>query len=131
MRLESEEGERTLGLITSHFLSKRKENDKKAANRLMQAEALVKAVIEYEGLHGLVVLGDFNDVSHSPVIKTLEKKGGLSNAQNSCTENALDAKKMRYLIDHILFRGLVCESYALVDTLEHSDHPAVISRFRF
>jgi endonuclease/exonuclease/phosphatase family metal-dependent hydrolase len=131
MRLETQMGEQSLGVITSHFLSKRNENDKKAAKRLMQSEALVKAILEYSDHSSVVVLGDFNDVSYSPVIKTLEQKGQLNNAQTSCVSSTVEPKKMRYLIDHILFRGLKCEMYTLLDTLDYSDHPAVMATFTF
>lgn len=116
-------------LITSHFLSKRKDTAKKAAKRLMQARALVNAARSdsnvKDGGH-LIVLGDFNDRRASQVIKTLESELALSNAQVAC-KNVQTAKKLGKLIDHILFRGFECKAFRMIEIQEFSDHPLIIT----
>lgn len=129
LRLEDDQ---KLGVITSHFLSKRNDSAKKSAKRLMQARALVKAVNQYDAqVDKLLVLGDFNDVRHSPVIKTLERKGDLRNAQTECVNNPYPESKLRYLIDHILFEGFQCSAFVLIDTEHFSDHPMLVAHLEY
>lgn len=121
---------RQLGVATSHFLSKRNESPTKAAKRLMQAKALVVAHDSFGALDAAILLGDFNDFRSSPVLKTLEREAGMQNVLVSCESEDIKANK-RYMVDHILFRGLRCVNTYTVDTQEFSDHPLVVAEFEF
>lgn len=121
---------RQLGVATSHFLSKRKESPKKAAQRLMQAKALIKAHDSFGPLDAAILMGDFNDYRSSPVLKTMEREANMKNVLVDCQSEDIKENK-RYMIDHILFRGLSCVNVFTVDTQEFSDHPMVIAEFEF
>ena len=113
-------------LITSHFLSKRKETAKKAAKRLMQARAVVKAANSGSKTGPLIVLGDFNDRRASPVLKTMETQLSLVNSQVGC-KHVESAQKLSKLIDHILFRGFQCKTFRVIEVNEYSDHPLIVT----
>lgn len=123
------EGQR-LGVITAHFLSKRKESPKKAAKRLMQAKAIVKAHSAFGDVDALILLGDFNDFRSSPVMKTLERETNAQNVQIACGRFSSDENK-RYMVDHILFKGLRCHEAFTLDMQDFSDHPMLIAEFEF
>lgn len=121
---------RQLGVATSHFLSKRNESPQKAAKRLMQANALVTAHDSFGSVDAAILLGDFNDFRSSPVLKTIEREAGMKNVLVSCENEDIKVNK-RYMIDHILFRGLRCANVFTVDTQEFSDHLMVVAEFEF
>jgi endonuclease/exonuclease/phosphatase (EEP) superfamily protein YafD len=121
---------RRVGVVTAHFLSKRNESAKKSAKRLMQAKAIVKAHDSFENVDAVIMLGDFNDFRSSPVLKTIERETGAQNVQVSCGRYNISENK-RYMIDHILFRGLSCNYAFTLDTQTFSDHPMVIAEFEF
>ena len=121
---------RRVGVITAHFLSKRNESPKKAAKRLLQAKAVVKAHDTFDNVDAVILLGDFNDFRSSPVMKTLEGQTHTENAQRGCDRYNI-TENMRYMIDHILFRGLSCNYAFTLDTQSFSDHPMVIAEFEF
>lgn len=120
--------QQTIGVVTSHFLSKRNDSPKKARNRLKQAYALSKAVKELR-MHNdvLIVLGDFNDYRGSPVISSLMREGELQNAEVGCrnSQNGLFSKS----VDHVLFVGLSCQKYGRLNLGRFSDHDAVFAVF--
>lgn len=122
--------QRRIGVITAHFLSKRNDSPKKAAKRLMQAKAMVKAHASFEDVDAVIILGDFNDFRSSPVIKTLERETKAKNAQVACDRDSIKENK-RYMIDHILFRGLHCSHVLTIDLQSFSDHPLLIAEFKF
>lgn len=119
-----------IGFITSHFLSKRNESKKKAAKRLMQAKAIVKASKAFDDIDALVIAGDLNDWAHSAPVKTISTSLQLSNANQSCALNAAH-KSVKYMVDHILFKGLRCAKLITVDLSPYSDHPIVIAELAF
>jgi len=128
-----------LGVITSHFLSKRKDNFKKSQNRQRQAYALVKAMDFFkETSKKLIVMGDFNDEIRSPTLKILRSKYSLKTIQqchvdiNSMGPNASNRlpQKNDRRIDHILYDGLDCKSQQVIDLLKYSDHDAILGVFK-
>ena len=96
----------------------------------MQANALVTAHNAFGAVDAAILLGDFNDFRSSPVLKTIERESGLKNVLVSCENEDIKVNK-RYMIDHILFRGLRCANVFTVDTQEFSDHPMVVAEFEF
>jgi endonuclease/exonuclease/phosphatase (EEP) superfamily protein YafD len=96
----------------------------------MQANALVTAHNAFGAVDAAILLGDFNDFRSSPVLKTIERESGLKNVLVSCENEDIKVNK-RYMIDHILFRGLRCAKVFTVDTQEFSDHPMVVAEFEF
>jgi exonuclease III len=121
-----------IGVITSHFLSKRKENKKKLQNRQRQAYALVKAIDEFiDDSDSLIVLGDFNDYISSTTLAILMEKNQLLSAEvmiNKTKKNTLNNKALRR-IDHILYRNLNIKKFKIVNLLKHSDHDGVVAQF--
>ncbi|KZZ60626.1 MAG: hypothetical protein MK096_09890 [Oleiphilaceae bacterium] len=119
--------DKDVSFATAHFLSKRKESPQKASKRLMQSKGLVKGVQQFDQAR-IVVLGDFNDFRASPVLKTLEKQLELRNASVSCDSVEHKAKrKLRYMIDHVLYKGFSCQRYQSISTAPYSDHPIIIA----
>lgn len=117
----------TVGVLTSHFLSKRNDSAKKAKNRLRQAYALRKAFdVLRSNSDSVIVLGDFNDYRGSPVLTVLGR--GLLNAFSHCESDV--QHPYRASIDHILFSELTCRLSKSVDLRHHSDHRAVFAQFR-
>jgi len=123
-----------LGVITAHFLSKRKGDFKKSQNRKRQAYALVKAMDYFEKTSKkLIVMGDFNDEITSPTLKILRKKHSLKTIQDcplSFKTNASTANSYARRIDHILYSGLVCNKQQVIDLLKFSDHSAILGIFK-
>ncbi len=118
-----------VGVVTAHFLSKRNDNPKKALNRNKQAVALLKAAREMaQESDALIVLGDFNDVQRSPVLSTLESESWLANAITEC--GSRQVRRADRLIDHIMFRGLLCSRVVEFDLQSYSDHSALMAEFR-
>ena len=121
-----------IGVITSHFLSKRNENKKKFKNRHRQAYALLKAIdLFIEDSDALIVLGDFNDFIDSNVLKTLMIKNQLHSAEMMSfrMQNILPDKKALKRIDHILFRNLNLKRFEIINLKKYSDHDAVFAQF--
>jgi len=121
-------GDKRLRFITSHFLSKRNDSASKSAKRLMQAKAIVNAVKNDAPHDAWVVLGDFNDFKGSPVMDELEGGAALSNAQTIC-ESRPD--KTRWLVDHVLFKNMTCNSLQVIPMNNYSDHPMLIAELVF
>jgi len=119
---------KTVAIVTSHFLSKRNESNKKAAKRLMQAKALVSAAQQFSDYDALVIAGDLNDFTNSPVLNELRHSLSLHNAQSSCAVSQAH-KNVRYFVDHILYKGLKCKVYISESLSPYSDHPIVIAEF--
>ena len=93
----------------------------------MQSKGLVKGVQQFDQAR-IVVLGDFNDFRASPVLKTLEKQLELRNASVSCELVEHGAKrKLRYMIDHVLYKGFSCQRYQSISMAPYSDHPLIIA----
>lgn len=118
-----------VGVITSHFLSKRNENKHKALNRQKQAIALTKTIDKFrENSQQLIVLGDFNDNYKSETLKTLLQHDlqGFDVCDNF-QDKGLNNQNKRWLrhIDHILFSGFRCLAQYKVDLQKHSDHDAI------
>ena len=112
-----------LGVITSHFLSKRNNNPKKTANRQRQAVALSKAIQLFNrSSDALLVMGDFNDTTNSKTLTILRDSSKLKSVQ-------IEGENSRNRIDHILYKGLIERVTVLKDLKQHSDHHAVFSVF--
>jgi len=121
-----------IGVITSHFLSKRKENKKKSQNRQRQAYALVKAMGRFiNESDSLIVLGDFNDVIHSEPLTILMKKHHLLSAEMMINKlNSIPPNKQALQrIDHVLYRDLSIKSFDIVNLKKHSDHDGIFAQF--
>jgi len=121
-----------IGVITSHFLSKRKESKKKSQNRHRQAYALVKAIDEFiDNSDSLIVLGDFNDFIYSETLSILMKKHELvsSELMASKVNNISLNKKSLRRIDHILYRNLSIKSFDVVNLKKYSDHDGIYAKF--
>lgn len=115
----------TIGVVTSHFLSKRNDSAKKSRNRQRQANALNTVIEELARSNSIVIaLGDFNDTRGSKVIAALEKTHRLKNAEVACASGPV-----RKEIDHILFRGVSCRDYGRIGLKSYSDHKAVFAVF--
>ena len=128
-RVQGKQGETSLGVITSHFLSKRNDSSKKARNRQKQAFALVKASKRFSAKNDkLILLGDFNDYLGSPVISVLLSGAYLKPAGQHCKQGINKLGSSRSL-DHILYRGLRCIDYKRLDLKQFSDHDAIYSAF--
>ena len=129
-----EKGQRQkIGVITSHFLSKRNENQQKAENRQKQALALKQAINQFfNDTDSLLVLGDFNDYIESSTMRTL-LDSPLYSYQQCANFKKKDAemmlKKWRRNIDHILFAGMNCLSQDKIDLKTYSDHDAISGVF--
>ena len=116
-----------VGVITAHFLSKRKDNLKKSRNRQRQAHALVKAMSQFiQEVDYLIVLGDFNDFIDSKTLFILMNKYALNSAEPA----ELKTKKRRsWRIDHILYHQLKLKKFKTIDLKQYSDHDAVFASF--
>ncbi|MFT7184882.1 MAG: exonuclease III [Pseudohongiellaceae bacterium] len=121
-----------IGVITSHFLSKRKENKKKYQNRQRQAYALVKTIEKF--IHesdSLVVMGDFNDHIRSETLAILMKKHQLLSAEvmiKKANKTTLNKQALRR-IDHILYRNLRIKDFKIVNLKKYSDHDGIFAQF--
>jgi len=128
----SDESKQKIGVITSHFLSKRKEHKKKSQNRQRQAYALVKAMDKFvEESDSLIVLGDFNDFIFSETLTILMKKYQLLSSEvmiNEINNTALNKQSLRR-IDHILYRNLKVKHFKTVSLNKYSDHDGVFAQF--
>lgn len=119
-----------VAVLTSHFLSRRNDSLKKSNNRLRQANAALIALQMFDSkITKAIVLGDLNDVHRSAPIRALMEEGGLKSMVDSCppaeqSPMTLLPEPMRQ-IDHILFKGFVCQSKAYYDLGKMSDHYAV------
>ena len=112
-----------VGVITSHFLSKRNDSKAKSDNRQRQAVALVKAVNKVrKETDKLIVMGDFNDYLHTPTLVILRDQKRLLSV-------SVGARKDKVRIDHILYQGLREKQSQLVDLKTYSDHDALMSVF--
>jgi hypothetical protein len=115
-----------VGVITAHFLSKRRNSKKKDLNRQRQAKALVKAIsVLSKRSRRLVVLGDFNDTIDSPTLNLLTAKLE-KDLINDCSGKALSAYQVKKRIDHILFTGFDCVLQKSIDLKKYSDHEAIM-----
>jgi endonuclease/exonuclease/phosphatase family metal-dependent hydrolase len=121
---------RKVGFVTAHLLSKRNDSPNKSAKRMMQAHAIVKAHNSFENVDAVVLLGDFNDYRSSPVLKTLEKETQTSNVLTACERYDITENR-RYMIDHILFKGVRCKQAFTLDMQSFSDHPMLVAEFKF
>jgi len=109
-----------VGVITAHFLSKRKDNLKKSKNRQRQAYALVKVMDEFvKDVDHLIVLGDFNDFIDSKTLSTLMTKYALQSAAPPVNNSH------SWRIDHILFRQFKQKEFKIIDLMKYSDHDAI------
>lgn len=71
-----------LTLFVNHFKSKREGEEETAARRLAQAghiRTLVEEIVADNGSANIMVMGDFNDFAHSPVMEVLVGDGWLVN----------------------------------------------------
>jgi len=121
-----------IGVITSHFLSKRKENKKKYQNRHRQAYALVKAMDTFiTESDSLIVLGDFNDFIHSETLTILMKKHQLLSAEMMINKlnNIPPSKQTLQRIDHILYQNLKVKKINIIDLKKYSDHDGIFAQF--
>lgn len=78
-----------------------------------------------------IVLGDFNDVGGSKVVKKLEKLG-LRDAwwEGGCGYGATIQKPLPYRIDHIMYSsGIVLRKIEVVSSRGLSDHDALYAEF--
>ena len=129
---DSGNGTKKIGVITAHFLSKRKENKKKSQNRQRQAYALVKAMDKFiDDSDSLIVLGDFNDFIHSKTLTILMKKHQLLSSElmmSKVNSTSLNKKALRR-IDHILYRNLSIKTFDIVNLKKHSDHDGIYAQF--
>lgn len=130
--LNSAQGRKKVGVITSHFLSKRKESPQKAQNRQRQAYALVKAMDQFiEETDSLIVLGDFNDYIRSETLSILMKKHELTSAElafNKLNQTTLSKSALRR-IDHILYLNLSIKNFKILDLKKFSDHDGIFAKF--
>jgi exonuclease III len=126
------QSKKKVGVITSHFLSKRKDSKKKAQNRHRQAYALVKAMDEFvNNTDSLIVLGDFNDYISSNTLAVLMDKNHLLSAEvmiNKMNKSKPNKQALRR-IDHILYRNLQIKDFKIVNLMKYSDHDGVLARF--
>jgi len=121
--VESAGVKKKVGVITSHFLSKRNDSKAKSNKRQRQAVALIKAVnILRKETDKIIVMGDFNDFLHSPTLAILRDQQRLS----SVKVGLVGAK---YRIDHILYQGLLEKQSQLIDLKNYSDHDALMTEF--
>lgn len=128
----ADKNKQKIGVITSHFLAKRKENKKKSQNRQRQAYALVKAMDRFMNeSDSLIVLGDFNDFIHSETLTILMKKHHLLSAEMmSYTLNNLPPnKQVLRRIDHILYQNLKVKSFDIISLNRYSDHDGIFAQF--
>jgi len=121
-----------VGVITAHFLSKRKDNIKKSQNRQRQSYALVKAMNDFLiDVDKLIVLGDFNDFIESETLSILMRAHNLHSSEIMMGKvNVNQSKKKRmWKIDHILYRNLRATNFLRIDLKKYSDHDAVYTSF--
>lgn len=107
--------------------------DIKYASRQRQQEASIIA----EGISGtkrpVLLMGDMNDVSGSPALRTIAD-AGMKDAwwHGGCGYGATIMKPLPYRIDHILYSsGVKLLKIKLVESQNFSDHHALYTEFAF
>jgi len=119
-----------VGVVTSHFLSKRNNSFKKNQNRNRQAFALTKAISAFsDDTDKIVVLGDLNDDINSSTLKIV-LGGGKLQSVGKCNIQTKKNRKFRRQIDHILYQGLECKDAGVLNLENFSDHDAIFGVFK-
>lgn len=93
------------------------------SERYAQVESIIDALKHQVG--PLLLLGDFNDTTQSPLIQSLQARLRLDNlASGFALENdfSFSVKKPSRRIDHILGRGLKVHGFGLAQAVRSSDH---------
>lgn len=126
-------GQKKLGVITAHLLSKRHENQQKANDRQKQALALRVAIDRFRAqVDVMIVLGDFNDLLASETLKSIKGRELFSYQECENFSKMRDSNEYkRWLrhIDHLLYSGVSCLAQYKKDLKPYSDHPAIYGEF--
>ena len=120
-----------LNQVNDHHDAKQYLKNIRDASRLRKLEA--QAIIKDMTDRATIIMGDFNDVSGSPVLRTFQAagfqdawwKGGLG-------YGATIHYPLPYRIDHIMYNDkLTLKSIRKIDAKGLSDHDALVAEFYF
>ena len=120
-----------LDQVNDHHDAKQYLKNVRDASRLreMEAQAIMKDLTD----RATIIMGDFNDVSGSPVLRTFQA-AGFQDAWWKCGlgYGATIHYPLPYRIDHIMYNdGLRLKSIKKIDAKGLSDHDALVAEFYF
>ena len=120
-----------LDQVNDHHDAKQYLKNIRDASRLRERE--VQAIIKDMADRATIIMGDFNDVSGSPVLRTFQA-AGFQDAWWKCGlgYGATIHYPLPYRIDHIMYNdGLRLKSIKKIDAKGLSDHDALVAEFYF
>ena len=120
-----------LDQVNDHHDAKQYLKNIRDASRLRERE--VQAIIKDMTDRATIIMGDFNDVSGSPVLRTFQA-AGFQDAwwEGGMGYGATIHYPLPYRIDHIMYNdGLRLKSIKKIDAKGLSDHDALVAEFCF
>ena len=120
-----------LDQVNDHHDAKQYLKNVRDASRLreMEAQAIIKDMTD----RATIIMGDFNDVSSSPALRTFQA-AGFQDAwwKGGRGYGATIHYPLPYRIDHIMYNdGLRLKSIKKIDAKGLSDHDALVAEFYF